>query len=318
MRVTAVVVTYNRLKLLKECIEALLAQTYPEMDILVVNNNSTDGTQEYLDELTGKNKKVKNLSLPENIGGSGGFYEGMKCAIKDNPDWLWIMDDDTIPEKDACKELCNAVTVIDDKIGFLSSNVYGMQHECMNTPRMKFQQKGENGYADWNIHLDKSLVKVNSATFCACFVSADAVRTVGLPIKDYFIWGDDTEYTLRLSRYYGQGWLVGKSLVLHKRANGQSLSIKNEDNTNRIRVYYYYVRNYLINVKLYYYGYLGALAKTLHFDLIILQILFGKSKFKCKKIGILFKGIFAFWFKRYDTNSVKNRMNYLNNKKQEE
>ena len=63
MRVTAVVVTYNRLKLLKECIEALLAQTYPEMDILVVNNNSTDGTQEYLDELTGKNKKVKNLDV---------------------------------------------------------------------------------------------------------------------------------------------------------------------------------------------------------------------------------------------------------------
>ena len=105
MRVTAVVVTYNRLKLLKECIEALLAQTYPEMDILVVNNNSTDGTQEYLDELTGKNKKVKNLSLPENIGGSGGFYEGMKCAIKDNPDWLWIMDDDTIPEKDCVMQL---------------------------------------------------------------------------------------------------------------------------------------------------------------------------------------------------------------------
>ena len=51
---------------------------------------------------------------------------------------------------------------------------------------------------------------------------------------------------------------------------------------------------------------------------ILIQILFGKSKFKCKKIGILFKGIFAFWFKRYDTNSVKNRMNYLNNKKQEE
>lgn len=114
----------------------------------------------------------------------------------------------------------------------------------------------------------------------ACFISADAVKTVGLPIKEYFIWGDDTEYTLRLSRYYGQGWLVGKSLVLHKRLNGQALSIKEEDNPNRIPIYYYYVRNYLINLKLYYFGYCGAFAKTLHFMSILIKILFGKSKFK--------------------------------------
>lgn len=307
MKVTAVVVTYNRINLLQECISALLEQTYQDMDILVVNNNSTDGTNEYLEEMIQQNGKIRVLSLEENIGGAGGFHEGMKYAIQSNPDWLWLMDDDTIPEKDACLELCKAVEVINDKVGFLSSNVYGMQQECMNTPRMKFQQKGKNGYADWNIHLADSLVKVNSATFCACFVSADAVRKVGLPIKEYFIWGDDTEYTLRLSKYYGQGWLVGKSLVLHKRANGQSLSIKSEDNPNRIQVYYYYVRNYLINVRLYYYGYWGALAKTFHFDLMILQILFGKSKYKGKKIKVLLKGILAFWFKRYDIKAVNNR-----------
>lgn len=309
MKVTAVVVTYNRLNLLKECIAALLAQTYQNMDILIVDNNSTDGTNEYL-EMIQQNKKIKVLSLEENIGGAGGFHEGMKYAMQNNTDWLWIMDDDTIPEKDACMELCNAANVINDKIGFLASNVYGMQHECMNTPRMKFQQKGENGYADWNIYLADSLVKVNSATFCACFISADAVKKVGLPIKEYFIWGDDTEYTLRLSRYYGQGWLVGKSLVLHKRKNGQSLSIVKEDNPYRVNVYYYYVRNYLINLRLYYYGYLGALVKTVHFFLIMVQILFGRSKYRGKKIGVLFKGMFAFWFRRYDVMKIKNRMHY--------
>ena len=311
MKVTAVVVTYNRLNLLKQCVEALLEQSYKDMDILIVDNKSTDGTREYLEQIAESNReKIQLLYLDENIGGAGGFHEGMKYAMRSNPDWLWLMDDDTIPEKDACLELCKAVDVIEGKIGFLSSNVYGMQHECMNTPRMKFQQKGENGYADWNIHLADSLVKVNSATFCACFVSTDAVKKVGLPIKEYFIWGDDTEYTLRLSRYYGQGWLVGKSLVLHKRANGQSLSIKKENNPNRINVYYYYVRNYLINVKLYYYGYFGALAKTLHFNLMMLQILFGKSKYKGKKICVLLKGIFAFWLKRYDIKTINNRLRY--------
>lgn len=310
MKVTAVVVTYNRIRLLRECMEALLNQDYREMDILIVDNNSNDGTREFIARMENEHKdKIKSLYLDKNIGGSGGFHEGMKKAMELKPDWLWLMDDDTIPEQKALTELCTAVqAVANEKIGFLSSNVYGMKQECMNTPRMKFMQKGENGYADWNVYLAKGLVKVNSATFCSILISAEAVRHVGYPLKEYFIWGDDTEYTLRLSRNYGQGWLVGKSLVLHKRENGQYLSIEKETNVNRIPVYYYYTRNYLINVKLYYYGYLGAFAKTLHFNLIILRIIFGRSKYKCKKTRVLLKGIFAFWFNRYDRDAVKGRM----------
>ena len=312
MKVTAIVVTYNRLTLLKECIEALLGQDYGELDILLVDNNSEDGTKEYIQQLISQYpNKVYALFLDKNAGGAGGFHEGMKWSSERNADWVWVMDDDTIPEKDACTELCRAAQIVNEKVGFLSSNVYGLKKECMNTPRMKLIQCGDNGYGDWNIHLSDGLVKVNSATFCSCFISLEAVKKVGLPLKDYFIWGDDTEYTLRLTRYFGQGWLVGKSKVLHKRTSGQLLSIKNEENPNRIGTYYYYTRNYLINMRLYYYGYLGALAKTLHFNLIMLQIVFGKSKYKIKKISILFKGIFAFWFGRYDKKAVKHRLEYF-------
>jgi rhamnopyranosyl-N-acetylglucosaminyl-diphospho-decaprenol beta-1,3/1,4-galactofuranosyltransferase len=46
MQVTAVIVTYNRFELLKECIAAVKVQTYKPSSILVVNNNSTDGTEQ--------------------------------------------------------------------------------------------------------------------------------------------------------------------------------------------------------------------------------------------------------------------------------
>lgn len=319
MKVTAIVVTYNRLALLKECIAALLAQDYENMDILLVDNHSTDGTIEYMNELLAENSsKIKALFLDENTGGAGGFHAGVKAAAYSDADWLWLMDDDTIPERQACSELVRAVEVIgpENKIGYISSNVYGMQGECMNTPRMKFMQKGENGYADWNKYLSDALVKVNSATFCACFVSTDAVRAVGLPLKEYFLWGDDTEYTLRLSKYYGQAYLAGKSKVLHKRTGSQSLSIVQEENPNRMKLYFFYVRNYLINLRLYF-GVLAPFAKTAHFLLMMLQILLGKSKLKGKKIAVLWKGIFAYWFRRYDTKMVKNRLdiNYVSEKK---
>lgn len=57
MKITAVVVTYNRLPLLKECVEALLNQDYEDMDILLVDNDSIDGTKEYIQEITARYKK---------------------------------------------------------------------------------------------------------------------------------------------------------------------------------------------------------------------------------------------------------------------
>nr|MCR5545643.1 glycosyltransferase [Lachnospiraceae bacterium] len=81
MEITAVVVTYNRLELLKENIEALRHQSVPDLSILVVNNASTDGTKEYLDEVA--NNQIGVLHLEENMGGAGGFYYGMKKAYKE-------------------------------------------------------------------------------------------------------------------------------------------------------------------------------------------------------------------------------------------
>lgn len=312
-KVVAVVVSYNRKELLKECLAALNAQTYDNLCILLVDNNSTDGTEEYVREsgyLTKEN--FVYVKLDENIGGAGGFHEGIKYAMNLQATWIWVMDDDTIPEPDALLELMKAVENIgQSKIAFLSSNVYGISHEPMNVPRMKMWQKGENGYADWNSKLEYSLVKVNTATFCSMMFNRQAVERVGLPIKSYFIWGDDTEYSLRLSKYIGQAWLVGKSKVLHKRENEKALSIIKEENPNRIKIFYYYIRNYLINLRLYY-GFMAVLVKTMHFVLMIFQALvMPKCKFRGKKIRVLLKGIYAFWFRRYDHKEVKHRMEYF-------
>lgn len=67
-KVLNVIVTYNRLKDLKVCVENVKGQTYKDLDILVVNNGSTDGTTEYLAQQTG----IKVINQ-DNLGGAGGF-----------------------------------------------------------------------------------------------------------------------------------------------------------------------------------------------------------------------------------------------------
>jgi GT2 family glycosyltransferase len=133
--VCAVVVTYNRKKLLLGCLEALLKQSRPLNAVYVIDNASTDGTPEvllehrYIPKLPPSNLKVpweifytitnlqdfgtnSNLSvmiyyvrMQENNGGAGGFYEGVKRSYEKGYDWMWLMDDDGIPSEDCLNKL---------------------------------------------------------------------------------------------------------------------------------------------------------------------------------------------------------------------
>lgn len=216
MDIVAVVVTYNRKKLLKECLESLLEQTIKLDKIIVIDNNSNDNTFEYLKEQDIlKNRCIYYKKLDKNIGGAGGFYEGIKLSQQFNPKWIWIMDDDTIPKSDCLEKLINAKNVISEKISYLASSIYGMNNEFMNVPNIN-TDKSESGYPNWYKYLSSGIVRIKEATFVSLLINNEAVKKIGLPMRDYFIWGDDTEYTLRLTKYYGNAYLVGNSIAIHK------------------------------------------------------------------------------------------------------
>ena len=93
--VAAVVVTYNRLPLLRQCLAALAAQTAQDLTIFLVDNASTDGTAEAVAEMALPNLVYRNTG--KNLGGAGGFAYGVREAALAGYDALWLMDDDTLP-----------------------------------------------------------------------------------------------------------------------------------------------------------------------------------------------------------------------------
>lgn len=134
--ITAVVVTYNRIDLLKECLQALREQKVDrntQLDILLVDNASTDGTKEWIDGIVSagdaEGRRIYATHLAENTGGAGGFYTGMKWAYEQGADAIWIMDDDTIPQADALQKLLDGMMCAgnevapESEIGFVSSTV---------------------------------------------------------------------------------------------------------------------------------------------------------------------------------------------------
>jgi len=207
MRTIAIVVTYNRLPLLKECIAALLAQTRRPDEIVVINNSSTDGTEEWL-----HTQPVVVVTQP-NGGGAAGFHRGIREAYGRGADWIWLMDDDTIATPTALEHLLGAATKLPGA-GFCASKVVwtdGNPH-VMNMPDLRVYAHG----LPFNRYDAGGGLLVRSSTFVSLLLSRGAVERFGLPLKEYFIWTDDHEYTDRISLGGMPGMYVPQSVVQHK------------------------------------------------------------------------------------------------------
>lgn len=232
--VAAVVVTYNRKELLIENIECLLAQKPYVPSIIVVDNHSTDGTREYLDAYI-KADKIIYCDTGANLGGAGGFSFGIKYAVEHGYDFVWVMDDDCMPTESALKGFAEADEKLEGHYGFLSSKVLWKDGSIctMNLQRKTVTKNLEN--------FDANLQSVVMASFVSLFIPAKIVKELGLPIKEFFIWTDDWEYTRRISRKY-KCYAVSDSVVLHKSKSNIGANIATED-ADRLNRFDYLYRN---------------------------------------------------------------------------
>lgn len=280
-KVAAVVVTYNRKELLKECIEALKASTC-SVDVIIVDNNSTDGTKEYISDLIGGNVIYKRLK--KNLGGAGGFSAGMKYAVKRGYEYVWIMDDDTIVKEDSLEALLSAKDEISDDFGFISSSVKWIDgSDC----KMNMQTYKTNITDYEKTYAAKGIYPVKAATFVSLLFSSDAIKQIGLPLKEYFIWGDDKEYTLRMSNEFAC-YNVVDSQVVHKMNNNEGSNITKDD-IGRIDRYYYAYRNDFATARSQ--GIKDLLIYMAGFMLNAVRIILFAPSNKSKRLGIMLKGL---------------------------
>ena len=221
----AIVVTYNRCEMLRQCLDALIKSTLP-VDIYIIDNASADQTAEvaraYVD-----GEHVRYFNTGANLGGAGGFNYGLKQAYKNGHAYYWLMDDDTIVNEDAHAELMAAAGHIGKGFGFLS----GLALWTDGSPCRMNKQIVIPEYSVWNEEkklCQEGIVRIERATFVSFLLSREALEDKGLPISEYFIWGDDTEYSLRISRSW-PCYFVSRSVVVHRM----------KDNRTTARLYEY-------------------------------------------------------------------------------
>ena len=208
MNNAVVIVTYNRLELLKECLACVCGQTIPFSRVIVVDNHSTDGTAEYLASRT----DIEVIREAENLGGAGGFYDGLQRAGQSPYDWVLIIDDDAMIAPDYMEKLLDYANAHTGIYGFAGKVVteghIDVSHRRRITNRLL--------YVESNVATEeyqKESFSCDAATFCGLLLQGQKMREIGLPQKGYFLWYDDIEYCLRLQECGGV--TVVPAAVLH-------------------------------------------------------------------------------------------------------
>ena len=282
--VTAVVVTYNRLLLLQQCLAALRTQTVQGFTVLLVDNASTDGTAAYVRTLAMPGLVYRNTG--ENLGGAGGFAYGIQAAAELGCEAVWIMDDDTLPEPGALEALLSADAAHGGDYGWLSSRALAPDgiDQPMNVQRRTM-------YRDI-APLPKAAaqeVPAVMASFVSLFLCTETVRRFGLPIAEFFIWSDDWEYTRRISREK-PCYVVPASRVVHAMQNPGVVNIAKDVPARWARYRYFYRNDVVLYRREGLPGWLWLLAKdTWH----TVQVLRDGQGSRARRIGIIWKGFAA-------------------------
>jgi GT2 family glycosyltransferase len=206
MNIGVVIVTYNRKEMLEQTLKQFSMQTKKPAYIIVVNNASSDETEHYLtiwEEEKEEYLKIV-LNLKDNTGGSGGFYEGLKHSLKCEADWVWVSDDDAVPEINAIEEAYNYLESKKENLNQISA-ICGqvLNHGIIDiNHRKNYFTRGirilEQPIPE--AEYEKKEFELNAFSYVGTIISREKMKQVGLTLKDYFIWWDDTEHSLRLSK----------------------------------------------------------------------------------------------------------------------
>lgn len=195
--ISIVIVTHNRASYLAGLLQSLTRLGLQPRSIVVVDNNSSDGTSSVItaaEEQFGPGVVI-NLFQPENVGGAGGFARGIAAAMDTGAEWIWLMDDDVEALPGALDALL----------------AWGSRFKCIHGSRINadgtpffFQPNFNTWLGVPLIYLQRSkgsdwCREINAGCFEGMFVHRDIVQTVGLPDARFFQTWDDAIYGWEIS-----------------------------------------------------------------------------------------------------------------------
>ena len=216
-KIAAVICNYNKSNYVTNCIQSVIESAFQDLDIIVVDNASTDDSVECIQRFYAD--KVKLFVNKENLGGSGGFNTGIRYAVEQGYDYVWCLDNDVLVDEQAIGELY-AFMEQHPEVGMTGSKVYHMEapdyvqqfgidviwdEYCCEA---KYHNRLEDGTMPGVVYSD-------AVAACSVLVRTSLIREIGPLPEENFLYWDDTEWGIRCNRAGYKVASLGSSKVLH-------------------------------------------------------------------------------------------------------
>jgi GT2 family glycosyltransferase len=211
---SVVIPNWNGKKFLADCIDSLKEQTFLDFEVILVDNGSTDGSAEFVEERYGGFLRIIRNS--RNLGFTGGNNTGIRAA---KGEYLILLNNDTWVEPTWLEELVRS-TGTDDRVGMWASKVYSYFR------RDQIEAVGELIYWDGlnrargQFEQDKGQYDRTEEIFfppgCGGMYRKKVLDEIGLFDEDFFAYGDDAEIGIRARLAGWKCLYVPKAVLYHK------------------------------------------------------------------------------------------------------
>jgi hypothetical protein len=219
VKITAIVLNWNNFQDTVECIFSLKNSLIPLYKIILIDNGSTDNSFELLKNYFSSDETIMLIRNERNLGFAGGVNKGIQIAVQIGSDFIFLINNDAVIERDTILNLVNAFKN-DDKIGIAGPRIYYYSRRSRI-----WQGGGYFSYLKANLkvpekNLEKEIYKHNTTvsflTGCAMLINKECIKEVGLFNEDYFFYYEDADYCLKALRNGFKLVYVPQSKVYHK------------------------------------------------------------------------------------------------------
>jgi GT2 family glycosyltransferase len=209
-KVFVIILNYNGFDVLKKCLTSVFKIDYPNLEIIVVDNNSLDGSLEIAKANFSKAIFIKNES---NLGFAAGNNVGIKFALERAADFILLLNNDVEVEKNFLMQLIDNVAE-NEKIGIASPVIFDGETREVWFSGGRMDWWGMKAINRKDIQT-KNYFNTDFITGCAMLIRAAVFQKVGLLDEDYFLYYEDADFSLKSKKAGFQNMVVSSSWIYH-------------------------------------------------------------------------------------------------------